>query len=230
MGLGSRREVKLLVKQQRVTVDGLPATDPGQQVDPLAQSITVDGRGVAFQKHFHLMLHKPGGYITATEDPRKPTVMDVLPPEMRRPGLSPVGRLDKDTEGLLLFTTDGELAHRLLSPRWHVDKRYFVRLDHPLDEADAEAFAARIILEDGYECLPARLELLDPPTEAIITIQEGKYHQVKRMCLARGSEVLYLKRLTMGPLDLGDLPLGQARYLSPEEQAQLYESTGLAQP
>lgn len=219
-----------MVRQGRVTVDGVLAEDPGEPVDPGRQRITVDGTPVGYQRHFHLVMHKPGGVITATEDPRKKTVMDLLPPELRPRGLFPVGRLDKDTEGLLLFTTDGELGHRLLSPRWHVDKRYFVRLDQPLAADAVPVFAAGITLEDGYRCLPARLEMLPDPGEAVVTIQEGKYHQVKRMFLAVGRRVTYLKRLSMGPLPLGDLPLGEARPLTPEETAALYASAGLAQP
>jgi 16S rRNA pseudouridine516 synthase len=229
MAVGSRREVKEIIKQRRVSVDGVVATDPGMQVDPAEQAVTVDGARLGYQKHFYVLLHKPGGVITATEDPRKRTVMDVLPPELLRPDLFPVGRLDRDTEGLLLLTTDGELGHRLLSPKWHVDKRYFVRTDRELEEADVPAFAGGITLEDGYVCMPARLEVL-APTEAIVTIQEGKYHQVKRMFGARGKTVIYLKRLSMGPLALGDLPLGAARSLEESEVATLYASAGLARP
>lgn len=229
LGQGSRREVKLLVRQGRVMVDGVPAGDPGQLVDPAVQQIAVDGTLLSYQRHFHLMLHKPGGVITATQDPRQKTVMDILPPDLRRPDLVPVGRLDRDTEGLLLFTTDGELCHRLLSPRWHVAKRYFVRLDLPVTPEDRSAFAEGILLEDGTQCLPAALEFQAEPCEAVVTLHEGKYHQVKRMFQARGKRVLYLKRLSMGPLLLGDLPLGAVRPLTQQEVAALYRTTGLAQ-
>ncbi|HYG58198.1 MAG TPA: pseudouridine synthase [Symbiobacteriaceae bacterium] len=229
MGVGTRREVKLMVKAGRVRVDGAVADDPGAQVDPEQQEVLVDGQRLGYRKHFYLMLHKPPGVITATEDPRKKTVMDVLPPEYKRPDLFPVGRLDRDTEGLLLLMTDGELCHRLLSPRWHVDKRYYVRTDRPLEADDPAAFAAGLVLEDGYACMPARLEIL-ASDEAIVTIQEGKYHQVKRMFLARGKTVTYLKRLSMGPMDLGGLPLGAVRYLTEAETDSLYESAGLARP
>jgi 16S rRNA pseudouridine516 synthase len=229
MAVGSRREVKQMIKEGRVCVDGAVVADPGLQVDPAVQVIVVDGRPVAFQAHFHVLLHKPGGVITAARDPNKPTVMDVLPPALRRRGLQPVGRLDKDTEGALLFTTDGELAHRLLSPRYHVDKCYLARLDRPLTPEDEAAFAAGVTLEDGYVCLPAKLEVCGP-YEALLTIQEGKYHQVKRMFMARGKQVVYLKRLTFGPLALGDLPLGAARPLSTAEVEALYAAVGLARP
>lgn len=229
MNLGSRKDLKVMVKHGRVTVDGVPASDSGMQVDPDVQVIAVDGDVVRFQQHFYVLLHKPGGVITATEDPRKETVMDVLPEQFRHRTLFPVGRLDKDTEGLLLLTTDGELGHRLLSPKWHVDKQYFVRSERPLSEADVPAFAAGIVLEDGYECMPARLEIL-ADHEAIVTIQEGKYHQVKRMFEARQNKVAYLKRLSMGPLALGDLPYGEARHLTDPEIQALYDSAGLARP
>lgn len=230
MGFGTRRELKGLVKAKRVTVDGALVADPGLQVDPAQQRIEVDGQPVRFERHRYVMLHKPGGVITATNDPRQPTVMDVIPAELMHRELFPVGRLDKDTEGLLLLTTDGELGHRLLSPRWHVDKRYLVRVDAPFDpETDPPAFVEGITLEDGYECMPGRLEILGP-TEGIITIQEGKYHQVKRMCQARGKNVVYLKRLSMGPLELGELPYGQARPLTGEEVERLYASAELEVP
>ena len=158
--------------------------------------------------------------MSATEDPRQPTVLELLPEHLRRVGLFPAGRLDKDTEGLLLLTNDGPLAHRLLSPRHHVDKTYFVRVDGALDREDAEAFAAGMTLADGLACLPAGLELLDTPDTAIVTLREGKYHQIKRMLAARGKPVVYLKRLTMGPLSLDPaLEKGEWRPLTAEELA-----------
>lgn len=173
------------------------------------------------------MLHKPAGVLTATEDSRQRTVLDLLPPELRKRGLSPVGRLDKDTEGLLLLTDDGELAHRLLSPKYHVDKRYFARVDGPLDQADVDAFAAGMTLGDGLMCLPAGLEPLAEGT-CIVTLREGKFHQVKRMLAARGAPVLYLKRLSMGPLTLdAALPIGGWRELTAEETASLRCTAGL---
>lgn len=229
MAIGTRKEVKDIIKEGRVRVDGQVVTNHGVQVDPDSQSIMVDGTALSFQQHFYVMLHKPAGVITATEDPRKKTVMDVLPPELVRPDLFPVGRLDKDTEGLLIFTTDGELCHRLLSPKWHVDKVYFARVERPLEPADIAAFSSGITLEDGYECMPGRLEIVGE-YEACLTIQEGKYHQVKRMFGARGKTVVYLKRLRMGPVDLADLPLAEARPLTEEEVGLLYDSAGLARP
>lgn len=229
LGLGSRTEMKQLIRRGRIAVNGVTAEDPGQHVDPEADTILYDGEPVTYRRHFHVLFHKPGGYITAVDDPRKPTIMDVLPEPYHHRGIFPVGRLDKDTEGLLLLTTDGELAHRLLSPRWHVDKCYFVRVDRPLDpEADPQAFAEGVLLtDDNYRCLPARLTILSP-CEAEVVIQEGKYHQVKRMFGARGKRVVYLKRLQFGPLALGDLPLGDARHLTEAEVSALYAAVSLA--
>ena len=187
-----------------------------------AAIITVAGETISLCRFTYVMLHKPAGVLTATEDRKQPTVLDLPPPELRRIGLAPVGRLDKDTEGLLLLTNDGELAHRLLSPKYHVDKRYFARVDGELSAADAEAFARGMTLGDGLECLPAGLELL-PGHACIVTLREGKFHQVKRMLAARGAPVLYLKRLSMGPLTLDDsLAAGAYRLLRAEEISALY--------
>lgn len=229
MAVGSRKEIKAMAKAGRIVVDGVTVRDPGVQVDPQSAAIIVDGQPVAYQKHFYVLLHKPGGVITATDDPRQKTVLDVLPEELKHRDLFPVGRLDKETEGLLLLTTDGDLGHRLLSPKWHVPKRYLARVDAPLEESDPDAFAAGIELEDGYVTLPGRLEIT-APQEGIVTIHEGKYHQVKRMFEARGKRVVYLKRLSMGPLSLGDLPYGESRPLSEEEIAAIYESAGMQRP
>ena len=154
-------------------------------------------------------------------------MLDLLPPEQRRHGLSPVGRLDKDTEGLLLLTDDGELTHRLLSPRYHVDKVYYARVDGTPDESDVSAFAAGLALPDGLQCMPAILEPLGEG-ECLVTLREGKFHQVKRMLAARGKPVLYLKRLSMGPLHLDPaLPSGSARALTEEELSALRRACGL---
>lgn len=172
----------------------------------------------------YYMLHKPRGLLTAKRDARQETVMSCFP-EALRETLHPVGRLDKDTEGLLLLTNDGPLAHRLLSPRRHVDKTYFVRADRPFDGADEAAFAAGMVLRDGLHCLPARLERLDCPEEALVTIQEGKYHQIKRMVASQYKQVVYLKRLSMGALKLDPaLEKGAWRYLTPAECAALRDA------
>ncbi len=226
-GKWSRREVKALVRQGLVRVDGRLAASAEDKLDPAAAIITVAGETISLCRFTYVMLHKPAGVLTATEDRKQPTVLDLLPPELRRIGLAPVGRLDKDTEGLLLLTNDGELAHRLLSPKYHVDKRYLARVDGELSATDAEAFARGMTLGDGLECLPAGLELL-PGHACIVTLREGKFHQVKRMLAARGAPVLYLKRLSMGPLVLEDsLAAGAYRLLRAEEILALYRVCGL---
>ena len=224
-GRWSRREAKTLVKEGRVLVDGVPAGSAEDKVDPSASEILVDGEDLGYRAYTYVMLHKPAGVLSATEDSRQRTVLDLLSPSLRRQGLFPVGRLDRDTEGLLLLTNDGELAHRLLAPRHHVDKIYFVRVDGELDGADAAAFAAGMMLEDGLACLPAGLEVLEQPDTALGTLHEGKYHQIKRMLAARGKPVVYLKRLTMGPLMLDPaLERGEWRPLSAEEVAALRQA------
>ncbi len=226
-GKWSRREVKALVRQGLVRVDGRLAASAEDKLDPAAAVVTVAGETISLCRFTYVMLHKPAGVLTATEDRKQPTVLDLLPPELRRIGLAPVGRLDKDTEGLLLLTNDGELAHRLLSPKYHVEKRYFARVDGELSAADAEAFARGMTLGDGLECLPAGLEVL-PDRVCIVTLREGKFHQVKRMLAARGAPVLYLKRLSMGPLTLDDsLAAGAYRLLRAEEILALYRACGL---
>ena len=227
-GKWSRREVKALVRQGLVRVDGRLAASAEDKLDPAAAIITVAGETISLCRFTYVMLHKPAGVLTATEDRKQPTVLDLLlPEELQRQNLFPVGRLDKDTEGLLLLTNDGELAHRLLSPKYHVEKRYFARVDGELSAADTEAFARGMTLGDGLECLPAGLEVL-PDRVCIVTLREGKFHQVKRMLAARGAPVLYLKRLSMGPLTLDDsLAAGAYRLLRAEEILALYRACGL---
>lgn len=220
-GKKSRREVREMVRQGRVLVDGKPAPAADMKVDPQTAVILLDGEPLGYEKFTYVMLHKPAGVLTATEDRRQETVLDLLPPELRRRAPSPVGRLDKDTEGLLLLTNDGQLAHRLLSPKSHVDKVYYARVDGALEPGDIAAFAAGMTLGDGLECLPAGLEILSP-TEALVTLREGKFHQVKRMLAARGKPVLYLKRLSMGRLRLDPaLAPGAWRMLTEEERSAL---------
>ena len=226
-GRWSRREVKLLVKQGQVRVNGAAASSAEEKLDPETAVITVGGQTVVLQKHTYIMLHKPAGVLSATEDSRQKTVLALLPPELRRRGLSPVGRLDKDTEGLLLLTDDGELAHRLLSPKYHVDKRYYAEVDGLLGPADADAFAKGMTLDDGLVCLPAGLELCGSGA-CIVTLQEGKFHQVKRMLAFRGAPVRYLKRLAMGPLALDpSLETGAFRELTAAEVSALRKTAGL---
>ena len=224
-GRFSRREVKLLVRQGRVLVDGVPARSAEDRMAPETAEITVDGERLAWRRYTWLMMNKPAGILSATEDGRGKTVLDLLPEELRRRELFPVGRLDKDTEGLLLLTNEGGLAHDLLSPKKHVDKVYYARTAGELEEADCRAFAAGMVLGDGLECLPAGLEILSAGaggSEALVTLREGKFHQVKRMLAARGKPVLYLKRMKMGNLTLDPaLEPGEYRFLTEEEVALL---------
>ena len=225
MGKYSRREVKALVKEGLVLVDGMPARAADDKVDPELSAITVNGEELGYRRFTYLMLHKPGGILSATEDSRQKTVLDLLTPELQKIGLFPVGRLDKDTEGLLLLTNDGDLAHRLLAPKKHVDKVYYARVDGDLDRTDVEAFASGIVLHGEVACMPAKLEIGASSREAFVTLHEGKFHQIKRMFLSRGKTVVYLKRLSMGPLQLDEtLEKGNYRYLTNEEVENLQKN------
>ena len=219
-GKWSRKEVKNLIRHGQVLVDGLPAAGPEEKADPEAAEIVVNGERLTYQRYTWIMLNKPAGYLSATEDGRGKTVLDLLAQELRRQGLFPVGRLDKDTEGLLLLTNEGGLAHDLLSPRHHVDKVYYARVAGHLTEEDCQAFAAGMTLDDGLVCQSAVLEILSAgeESEAHVTLREGKFHQVKRMLAYRGKPVLYLERGKMGNLTLDpDLPRGEYRFLTAEE-------------
>ena len=215
-GAGTRSQVKVILKAGRVTVDGVPVRDGSVKVDPQKQSISLDGETLGGKRMMVLMLNKPAGYITATEDPKEPTVMELLPQQYRHMDLKPVGRLDKATEGLLLFTNDGDLLHRLISPKKEIPKIYYARHEGTAGEADVSAFKEGLTLRDETACLPAVLEPLGPG-ESLITVCEGKYHQVRRMMASRGMHVEYLERRQEGPLTLGDLPRGVVRELTEEE-------------
>ncbi len=229
-GSWSRRDVRQLVRQGRVLVDGVPAASPEEKYDPETAEIRVDGQRVVYRRVTWLMMNKPAGVVSATEDSREKTVLDLLEPALRKKKLFPVGRLDKDAEGLLLLTDDGDLAHRLLSPKYHVDKVYYVRTQGQLTEEDGRAFAQGVTLGDGFVCLPAELKILraDAQSEALVTVREGKYHQVKRMLASRGKPVLYLRRLQMGNLTLDPtLEKGTYRFLTEAEQAELQKRPDL---
>ncbi len=229
-GAGTRSEVKKLIQKGQVQVNGIAANRPEQKLLPGTDKVLLSGKPVnAAPKFEYFLLHKPAGCVSATEDAREKTVMEYVP--YQRKGLFPVGRLDKDTEGLLLITDDGELAHELLSPGKHVEKTYFVRVDGIVTAEDAAAVQKGVDIGEKKPALPARLEILKTvPTEAgggesasgtseiLLTICEGKFHQVKRMLRALGKNVTYLKRISMGPLVLpDDLPKGQCRPLTAEE-------------
>jgi len=215
-GAGTRSQVKLILKSGRVTVDGRPEKDGARKIDPDVQVICLDGEALGGKRRVVLMLNKPAGFVTATEDPVERTVMELLPPEYRHLDLKPVGRLDKATEGLLLFTNDGDLLHRLISPKKEVPKVYYARHEGTAGEEDVRAFAEGLTLRDGTVCLPARLEPLGPG-ESLITVCEGKYHQVRRMMASRSMTVTYLERREEGPLPLGNLTRGSVRELSEDE-------------
>ena len=219
-GAGSRSQVKDMMKAGRVSVDGAPERDPARKIDPRYQTVELDGEVLAGRRRVVAMLNKPAGYVTATEDQTQQTVMELLPPELLRQDVKPVGRLDKATEGLLLFTNDGDLLHRLISPKKEVPKVYYARHEGTATQEDVAAFAAGLTLRDGTVCLPAVLESLGPG-ESLITVCEGKYHQVRRMMAARGMHVEYLERRMEGKLTLGDLPRGRSRELTQEEIASL---------
>lgn len=221
-GRWSRKEAKELIRAGRVTVDDQVCRAPEGKVDGGAP-IRVDGTPLEEAGPVYLMLNKPAGLVSATRDPRQPTVLSLLPERYRRRGLFPAGRLDRDTEGLLLLTDDGPLAHRLLSPRSHVDKVYYLEVDGVLDREDCRAVEAGLELADGTVCRPGTLELLEGGRAAHLTIHEGKYHQVKRMMAARGKPVTRLVRVAFGPLRLDEgLPAGGWRALTEEEIRALF--------
>ena len=215
-GAGTRSQVKAILKAGRVTVDGRVEKDNGRKIDPAKQVIALDGAALSGKRRAVILLNKPAGFVTATEDPVEKTVMELIPAEWKHLDLKPVGRLDKATEGLLLFTNDGDLLHRLISPKKEVPKVYYARHEGQAGEEDVQAFAEGLTLRDGLECLPAKLEPLGAG-ESLITVCEGKYHQVRRMMASRNMTVVYLERRKEGPLDLGTLPRGGVRELTEEE-------------
>ena len=215
-GVGTRSQAKVILKSGRVTVDGKPEKDGSRKIDSQKQTVCLDGEIMGGKRRLVVMLNKPAGYVTATEDPTDRTVMELLPQSMKHLDLKPVGRLDKATEGLLLFTNDGDLLHRLISPKKEVPKIYYARHEGQAGEEDVQAFQAGLTLRDGTVCLPAKLEPLGPG-ESLITVCEGKYHQVRRMMASRGMTVDYLERRAEGGLELGELPRGSVRELTEEE-------------
>ena len=219
-GIGTRSQVKNMIKSGVVTVDGIPERDNGRKIDPKSQTVAVGGEILTQRGRVVVMLNKPAGYVTATEDRTEKTVMELLPEAYRHLDLKPVGRLDKATEGLLLFTNDGDLLHRLISPKKEVPKRYYARHEGTAGEEDVKAFAQGLTLGDGTLCLPAALEPIGE-RESFVTVCEGKYHQVRRMLASRGMPVTYLERRQEGKLTLGDLPRGQIRELTEDEIASL---------
>ena len=228
LGEGTRTQVRDMVRAGRVTVDGAVVRDAGLQVDAESAAVAVGGRMLSYKSVRHVMMNKPQGTLTAARDKKQPTVMDLLPPMYAAMDCMPAGRLDKDTEGLLVITSDGQLAHRIISPKHDVGKVYFARVDGPLGEKDIEAFAQGFHISDSdgeFDARPARLEILsvsEKESEARVRVTEGKYHQVKRMFASRGVQVVYLKRLQIGALKLDPaLAPGQWREMTDEEVARL---------
>ncbi|WP_457681321.1 pseudouridine synthase [Thermovibrio sp.] len=227
-GFGSRSQVKRLIKKGRVEVDGEVVKEPSFQVDPEKSRVFVDGEEVFYQKDYYVLLNKPSGYITSTKD-RELTVMELVCDLPRFEKLFPVGRLDKDAEGLLILTTDGELAHRLTHPKWKVPKTYEVVVEGRLTDEAVEPLRRGIELKD-FKAKPAQVEILEAKEEesrARITISEGKYHQVKRMFGSIGHPVKSLKRVKFGPIELGELPVGEYRHLTEGEVDALREAVKL---
>lgn len=222
MGLASRKESSAAARRGAITVNGTAVKDASRHIDPERDEVTYLGRRVEYRRYVYIMLNKPEGYVSATEDSRLPVVTELLSEEYRRMELFPVGRLDRDTVGLMLLTNNGPLAHKLLSPKHHVSKKYYFRCAEPLAEGVERRFADRITLADGYECLPAEI-VLDPDRRGgVITLTEGKYHQIKRMIAACGSRVTFLERTVFGDISLdGTLARGEWRPLTDAEIASL---------
>ena len=208
-GEGSRSQVKEEIARGRVTVNGAVVRDPGHKVNPAGDVVAVGGVSTRLQKHCYLLLNKPAGVVSASSDSREPTVVDLVPPELRRKGLFPAGRLDKDTTGLLLITDDGDFAHRILAPRRHIPKTYLATLDVPVTQAMADGFNAGIQLKDEKQCLPAQLTIVDSHTARVV-LHQGMYHQIKRMFGCYGAKVLRLHRIAMGGLTLDEAALPPA--------------------
>lgn len=220
-GYGTRSQVKLLIRQGNVSVNGTLCKTADFKVDENKDSVTVNGTELVYTKNVYYMFHKPAGCVSATKDNRDKTVLDYLKKEDYREDIFPVGRLDKDTEGLLLLTNDGDLAHRLLSPKKHVPKTYYVKLQKPLMKEEIHLLEEGVDIGEEKKTLPAKVQVTND-TEILLTISEGKFHQVKRMLHAVGNEVVYLKRLSMGTLTLDEhLKTGEYRALTGEELEKL---------
>lgn len=217
-GLGSRKEIKALIKSGAVSVNGNPPKDSSVQLDELNDIITVNGEKIEYREFIYLMLNKPAGYVSAVFDKKLPVVTELVPEKYSHFEVFPVGRLDIDTEGLLILTNDGALTHRLLSPKKHVDKTYYVISEKQPNEKTIELFKEGVVLDDGYKTMSAHLEILPSGRQSLLTIQEGKFHQVKRMFEAADNKVEYLKRVKMGSLCLDEnLKKGEIRELTSEE-------------
>ena len=221
LGHGTRKEVKALLKKGKVEVDGVIATDSAMKIDPDKAIIVVSGEEIKYRKFIYLIMNKPAGVVSATVDNHDETVIDLLDEQYHSFKPFPIGRLDKDTVGLLLITNDGELNHKLIAPKNHVDKVYYAEINKFIDSKDVATFKNGVVIDDGYKCMPAILEVLsanENGSEVMVTIQEGKFHQVKRMFESVDKKVVFLRRISFGPLKLDEkLCEGQYRELSDEE-------------
>ena len=221
----TRSEAGKAARAGQITVNGVPVKKADVQIDPDRDVVLYCGSTVSYKQYHYVLLNKPDGYVSATEDGRDPTVLELLPPQYTAFGLFPCGRLDKHTLGLMLLTDNGDVAHRLLSPRRHVSKRYAFRCKFPLTREECERFREGLVLEDGYETKPADIELNEDMKSGIITLVEGKYHQIKRMLEALHNQITYLERISFGPLTLpADLERGEWRELTPEEEAAILDA------
>ncbi|MBQ8140245.1 MAG: rRNA pseudouridine synthase [Clostridia bacterium] len=229
--VATRSESKRAVRGGEVFVNGSAAKNADMQISPETDEVFFKGKRVEYRKYTYILLNKPEGYVSATDDPKEKTVLDLLPEEFRKKGLFPCGRLDKNTLGLMLLTDNGELSHRLLAPKSHVRKKYRFRSKFPVSREDAERFERGVTLEDGYVTKPAEIELLGDGDEGIITLYEGKYHQIKRMLDALGNKITYLERISFAGLELDEntLPRGEWRYLSESEQEELEKIAGISE-
>ncbi len=219
----SRSDAKEYIRRGRISVNGSICRRGELSVEPEKDAVSADGRSIIYREFIYIMLNKPAGTVCAVRDELSPTVLGLIPPELRRKGLFPAGRLDKDTEGFVFITDDGALGHRIISPRSHVDKVYYAELENEADEGYPEAFASGMEIDGGERCLPASIELLEDRRKVMITLHEGKYHQVKRMIAALGNKVIYLKRTAVGgiPLDPALKP-GECREILHKEIENLY--------
>ena len=221
LGHGTRKEVKALLKKGKVEIDGIIASDSAMKIDPDKAVIKVSGEEINYRKYIYLIMNKPAGVVSATVDNHDETVIDLLDEQYHAFNPFPIGRLDKDTVGLLLITNDGELNHKLIAPKNHVDKVYYAEINKFIDAKDITTFKNGVVIDDGYKCMPAILEVLnanDDGSEVMVTIQEGKFHQVKRMFESVDKKVVFLRRISFGPLKLDEsLCEGQYRELSEEE-------------
>lgn len=215
-GIGSRREVQKRIKSGEVTVNGEIIRKPEFKANAENDKIAVLGKVLNYSEHIYIMMNKPAGVVSASQDNHDKTVIDILPDEYKRKGLFPAGRLDKDTEGLLIITDDGDFAHRMLSPKKHVDKQYIAQLDGEITEKTIQNFKQGIIFADGTKCLPAKLEIYNNDKKTgLVTICEGKFHQVKKMFISCGLNVVHLQRISIGGLYLdGNLPIGGCKLLA----------------